>query len=146
MSTSSLGNCTIYSTCCIMVCLVIPIFSLLLFIQSLYSNCMRSVTLLSELIASEWLSFEFSCADTLFILARGSDRDMVFEFTINLRNSKDCVGLRTDFFELIVKPNWESSSTTCAMWFLRSVCDWQEPVCHRDKLRVEFPSSSDYGA
>ena len=42
MSPSSLGNCTIYSTWCIMICLVIPILSLLLFIQSLYSpflNC-----------------------------------------------------------------------------------------------------------
>ena len=37
MSPSSLGNCTIYSTWCIMICLVIPILSLLLFIQSLYS-------------------------------------------------------------------------------------------------------------
>ena len=37
MSSSSLGNCTIYSTWCIMICLVIPILSLLLFIQSLYS-------------------------------------------------------------------------------------------------------------
>ena len=35
MSPSSLGNCTIYSTWCIMICLVIPILSLLLFIQSL---------------------------------------------------------------------------------------------------------------
>ena len=37
MSPSSLGNCTIYSTWCIMICLVILILSLLLFIQSLYS-------------------------------------------------------------------------------------------------------------
>ena len=37
MSPSSFGNCTIYSTWCIMICLVIPILSLLLFIQSLYS-------------------------------------------------------------------------------------------------------------
>ena len=37
MSPSSLGNCTIYSTWCIMICLVIPTLSLLLFIQSLYS-------------------------------------------------------------------------------------------------------------
>ena len=37
MSPSSLGNCTIYNTWCIMICLVIPILSLLLFIQSLYS-------------------------------------------------------------------------------------------------------------
>ena len=36
MSPSSLGNCTIYSTWCIMICLVIPILSLLLFIQSPY--------------------------------------------------------------------------------------------------------------
>ena len=41
MSPSSLGNCTLYSTWCIMICLVIPSLSLLLFIQSLYSflNC-----------------------------------------------------------------------------------------------------------
>ena len=37
MSPSSLGNCTIYSTWCIMICLVILILSLLLFIQSPYS-------------------------------------------------------------------------------------------------------------
>ena len=37
MSPSSLGNYTIYSTWCIMICLVITILSLLLFIQSLYS-------------------------------------------------------------------------------------------------------------
>ena len=38
MSPSSVGNCTIYSTWCIMICLVIAVLSLLLFIQSL-SNC-----------------------------------------------------------------------------------------------------------
>ena len=43
MSPSSLGNCTIYSTCnwCIMICLVIPILCLLLFIQSLFT-CLLS--------------------------------------------------------------------------------------------------------
>ena len=38
VSPSSLGNCTIYSTWWIMICLVIPILSLLLFIQS-FLNC-----------------------------------------------------------------------------------------------------------
>ena len=37
MSPSLFGNCTIYSTWCTMICLVILILSLLLFIQSLYS-------------------------------------------------------------------------------------------------------------
>ena len=42
MSPSSLGNC---STWCIMICLVIPILSLLLFIQSLYSLSYLSLVL-----------------------------------------------------------------------------------------------------
>ena len=37
MSPSSLDNCAIYSTWCIMICPVIPILSLLLLIQSQYS-------------------------------------------------------------------------------------------------------------
>ena len=49
---TSLGNCTIYSTWCIMICLVIPILSLLLFIQSLYSLSKLPFTCLLSFFAA----------------------------------------------------------------------------------------------
>ena len=64
MSPSSLGNCTICSTWCIMICLVIPTLSLLLFIQSLYflTACMLLCTSLGEFYINWWC-----CCNTIVI-------------------------------------------------------------------------------
>ena len=54
-SPSLLGNCTIYSTWCIMICLVILILSLLLFMQSLYIFLSKLQIFLHLLISCPFL-------------------------------------------------------------------------------------------
>ena len=95
MSPSSLGNCSIYSTWCIMICLVIPILPLLLFIQSLYS--------LSKLLI--YLSL------VLFLLLFSTYHYNILFELVNIRSK----GLRKQLYFPGAKPIRVHWSTACAL-------------------------------